>query len=81
MRIMNGEFPKAIVGLGIAGNVHGVRKGWFWWPINFDPVWLLSCEGMTRKNKEIEEPPSWPQEERLTETDERHIEVDDGPET
>ncbi len=27
----------------IRGNTHGVRSGWFIWPINFDPVWLEIC--------------------------------------
>ncbi len=22
----------------------GIRKGWFMWPINYDPVWLLTCD-------------------------------------
>ena len=35
--------------LGIGGNPHGVRMGWFMWPINFDPVWLLSCKGFEKK--------------------------------
>ena len=25
------------------------RMGWFYWPINFDPVWLLECNGHTPK--------------------------------
>ena len=31
--------------LGIEANPHGIRKGWFNWPYNFDPVWLVSCDG------------------------------------
>ena len=27
----------------IRGNTHGVRSGWFIWPINYDPVWLEIC--------------------------------------
>ena len=27
----------------LRGNTHGVRSGWFVWPINFDPVWLEQC--------------------------------------
>ena len=27
----------------VRGNTHGVRSGWFIWPINFDPVWLEEC--------------------------------------
>jgi hypothetical protein len=31
--------------LQIAGDEHGMRMGWFMWPVNFDPVWLKSCNG------------------------------------
>ena len=31
--------------LNIKANAHGVRNGWFMWPINFDPVWLENCDG------------------------------------
>ncbi len=24
---------------------HAVRNGWFFWPFNFDPVWLDECGG------------------------------------
>ena len=27
------------------GKEHGRNKGWFLWPLNFDPVWLVSCDG------------------------------------
>ena len=29
--------------LGVRGNAHGIKKGWFMFPFNFDPVWLDSC--------------------------------------
>ena len=28
---------------------HGVKNGWFYWPMNFDPVWLVSCTGFQQK--------------------------------
>ncbi len=31
--------------LNIKANPHGVRNGWFTWPVNFDPTWLVSCDG------------------------------------
>lgn len=34
------------------GNDHGIKKGWFMWPFNFDPVWLIECDGF--KSKEAE---------------------------
>jgi len=40
---------KAAVGLGITGNAHGIAHGWFNWPWNFDPVWLLTCNGFKAK--------------------------------
>lgn len=31
----------------VAGHPQGIRRGWFAWPINFDPVWLLTCDSWT----------------------------------
>jgi len=36
---------------GVKAEPHGVRNGWFNWPYNFDPVWLLEC----RLYEEVEE--------------------------
>jgi len=33
----------------VVGNPHGIRKGWFNYPFNFDPVWLESCSGFKAK--------------------------------
>jgi hypothetical protein len=39
--------------LGVKGNEHGIKNGWFCWPFNFDPVWLEACNGFTaQKEKE-----------------------------
>src|SRR5438309_6082570 len=35
--------------LKIVGHSHGIRMGWFAWPLNFDPVWLKHCEGFQQK--------------------------------
>ena len=35
----------------VAGNEYGKRSGWFWWPHNFDPVWLESCDSFEGKNE------------------------------
>lgn len=32
----------------VTGNPHGIRSGWFMWPANFDPVWLVSCNGFEK---------------------------------
>ncbi len=34
--------------LDIQANAHGIRKGWFNWPYDFDPVWLENCNGFER---------------------------------
>lgn len=35
--------------LQIRANFHGIKNGWFVWPVNFDPVWLEHCGGYTAK--------------------------------
>jgi len=40
---------QADTGLNVKGHPTGVRRGWFNWPFNFDPVWLQSCDGFTSK--------------------------------
>ena len=37
--------------LGIKGNPQGIRGGWFMWPVNFDPRWLVECNGHLEKIK------------------------------
>lgn len=37
--------------LEIKGNDHGINKGWFNWPINFDPLWLENCNGFESKEE------------------------------
>lgn len=33
----------------VTADPHGIRKGWFMWPINYDPVWLLTCDAFEAK--------------------------------
>jgi len=33
----------------VVGNEHGRRRGWFNHPMDFDPVWLVSCTGFEKK--------------------------------
>jgi hypothetical protein len=35
--------------LNVMGDRTGIRRGWFNWPLNFDPVWLLTCDGFEGK--------------------------------
>ena len=44
--------PYALMGgnpLGVIGDHHGIRMGWFFWPFDYDPVWLKACKGFKRK--------------------------------
>lgn len=41
----------------VFANYHGIRNGWFNWPFNFDPVWLVSCDGYSN-NQEDKLPPA-----------------------
>lgn len=36
--------------IGIKGNPHGIKNGWFYWPFNFDPLWLEECNGFEAIN-------------------------------
>ena len=38
--------------LNIKGDPHGIQKGWFNFPFNFDPVWLLNCDGYEAEKDE-----------------------------
>jgi hypothetical protein len=40
---------KAAAQINVRGHAHGVANGWFVWPVNFDPVWLESCDGFTAR--------------------------------
>jgi hypothetical protein len=33
----------------VTGDAHGIKKGWFFWPYNFDPLWLKTCDGFEQK--------------------------------
>ena len=35
--------------LNLAYSKHGFNSGWFMWPINFDPIWLETCDGFKQK--------------------------------
>jgi len=35
----------------IRANSHGIKRGWFNWPWNFDPVWLENCNAFTSKEE------------------------------
>ena len=43
--LMVGAPPMPVDGLNVVGHKHGIRMGWFAWPLNFDPTWLESCDG------------------------------------
>lgn len=40
--------------INVRGSEHGIRNGWFIWPLNFDPVWLEHCDGFERKHRHAE---------------------------
>ncbi len=40
-----GRPPAGSRELGITANPQGIRMGWFYWPYNYDPAWLLTCNG------------------------------------
>jgi len=46
---MLGLIKKTTGAIEVKGNRHGILNGWFMWPVNFDPVWLETCTGYTKK--------------------------------
>lgn len=34
--------------LNVSAHQHGIKNGWFAWPINFDPCWLITCDGFEK---------------------------------
>jgi hypothetical protein len=48
--LMDSKTAAGAAKLGIVGDPNGIRGGWFIWPVNFDPVWLVACNGFTLKD-------------------------------
>ena len=38
----------------VKGDQYGIERGWFIWPYNFDPTWLLECNGFSKKERKHE---------------------------
>ena len=49
---LDGKAVSEIEGLTVEGDLHGIKNGWFSHPINYDPQWLVRCDGFEEK-KEI----------------------------
>lgn len=47
--MLSGKNSEAAEKLNIRASGHGVRSGWFFWPANFDPVWLENCDGFVKR--------------------------------
>lgn len=39
--------------INVTGNKYGMEQGWFFYPFNFDPTWLITCDGFEDKNNKI----------------------------
>lgn len=54
-----GRMPPIVKGseeLNIKGHPQGIRRGWFNFPYNFDPTWLINCDGYKSKGGDSNEP-------------------------
>lgn len=36
----------------VVGDKHGINNGWFLFPFNYDPIWLVSCDGFSDDPKD-----------------------------
>lgn len=52
--LSHGIRADAVADMNISYNRHGFKNGWFMWPINFDPVWLETCDGFTEVKDEAD---------------------------
>lgn len=53
--LFGGGPPLKVTGMKVVGDQHGIRMGWFMWPLNFDPTWLKECDGFEAKEKPVTE--------------------------
>ena len=37
--------PELPTTLKVVGDERGRARGWFNWPLNYDPTWLMECDG------------------------------------
>lgn len=42
---MGNALPLAVCGLDVVFEAYGIAQGWASWPYNFDPAWLVRCDG------------------------------------
>ena len=47
--LSGGHAPQLRTGLKVKGDPRGIAGGWFCHPLNFDPVWLINCNGFKSK--------------------------------
>jgi hypothetical protein len=52
MTLFNSAYSAcANLSANVEGDGHGIWKGRFFWPLNFDPVWLIKCDGYEEGEK------------------------------
>jgi len=44
-----GPLPMPETTIRVEGHPHGIANGWFNWPYNYDPTWLVSCDGFAAR--------------------------------
>jgi hypothetical protein len=55
LAMSQGRRSSAMKRLNVSGDDYGIKSGWFYWPLNYDPIWLLTCEGFEPKGGETGE--------------------------
>lgn len=44
--LRGGQFPP----FNLTGSAHGMRNNWFNWPLDYDPIWLETCDAFEQKS-------------------------------
>jgi hypothetical protein len=54
---------RALCAITVVTNLHGVSHGWCEWPVDFDPVWIVSCTGFEKRKEASDEKNGMPESE------------------
>jgi len=53
--LLAGQRSAAMKRLNVMGDPVGIKRGWFYWPLNYDPTWLETCDGFDKTHNGLGE--------------------------
>lgn len=55
--------PNGANPIGVVSHPHGIKNGWCNWPIQFDPTWIIACNGFKAKENSNASVPTPPEDQ------------------